>query len=294
MIWLLYYVLACWCIAAAIVICLWKWGPFAELVAATPSVRLLAIVPVYVLSSPLWMPYLFNCCLQCGWEIVASILQIWRAHRFRKSYHEYVFRPAEYFELAQEVRDWWDAIAPQYFQLGFSLVGDYRLREEPYLMHDRCCWHDSGTVFASASAITLTELSEMNFDMLSWLEDGSNVCTVTVEGNSRGAEPNIVDDKLHITYASGASAEELFARHRQEVANAARTRGLAVLAFDADHHQQLIIHNQRTFYTWALASSRVPIPQAGLPAARERLTPDEFLAATEVGSKMELAVATRE
>ena len=279
MIWLVYYTLASWCVAAAMAI--WLREEIGAYSQTEPDVNLKLAVPVFILSGPLWMPYMFVCGFECVREIVQALHQVWQAYRFRKTYREYTFRPANFFQLPQEVREWWDASTPKFFRLGFSLLGDFQLRDVPYQMHDRFYWHESGTAYCSACALSIASIHELTLDMTSWLEDGTNVITASVEEHTGWKKPNPLDDTLHITCLPGATAEELFARHRQEVATVAREYRTRLLAFDQDQHQALVIYNQRVFCTWRHRAGDVTAPPAPvLPEPRAKLSADDFLAAT--------------
>jgi len=279
MIWLLYYLVACWCIATLMAICFWK--EFEAISESEPQVDSRKAIPVFVFTGPIWMPYILVGGVSCVREIAQSFLQIWQAHRFRQTFREYTFRPANFFQLPQEVRDWWDASTPKFFPMGFSLLGDFQLRDEPYQMNDRFYWHESGTMYCSACAFTLVEISDLTYDMTSWLEDGTNVITATAEGQSSWKMPNPLDDKLHMTLIPGATAEEVFARHCQEVTAIAEKYRLRVLAFAPEQHQALVIHNQRVFCGWLHRAGSVTAPPAPvLPEPCAKLGADQFLTVT--------------
>jgi hypothetical protein len=283
MIWLAYYILASWCVALLLAISSWKEFEAISQTELQANPRL--VIPAFVLTGPLWMPYLFLCGFGCVGELAHGFFQIWQACRFRKTYHEYTLRPANFFQLPQEVRDWWDESLPKFFRLGFSLLGDFQLRDNPYQMHDRFYWHESGTAYCSACALTLAGIHDLTFAMTSWLEDGTYVITATVDVQLKRTKPNPRDDKLHIACLPGATAEELFARHRQEVVATAREFGLRVLNFDQEQFEALVIYDQRVFCGWLHRNGAVTAPPAPvLPPSRGVIGLDKFLAATASGN----------
>ena len=192
--------------------------------------------------------------------------------------------------MLPEVRDWWDECTPELFQVGFSLLGDYQLRDHPYQLHDRMYWHESGTSLGAACAVTTLNMPDVDYvetnltlELKSWLSDGTDISTVSIEKPAAWGETNPEVDRLQINYFPGAAVDELFARHRDDVAERAGAHNADVLVFADEQHQSLVIYNQRLFHTWLHRQGKGPAaPAPELPTPRGVLTVERFLATTDL------------
>ena len=246
MIWLLYYVLASWCVAA--VFAAWFWRRVGADGCDSSRTSLLSSTCLMVFTGPIWMPLLAVAVLRCGRQVFQVWSQFSEADKFRKTYHEYSFRPAEYYRLPQEIRDWWDASTPEFFQNGYSMLGDYQLRDEPYQMCDRFYWHDSGESFCSACReMTIAGVNQMNYSMASWLSNGAIVHTNTVQLSDEWEDPDLLVDKMDIASIPDGTVDELALLHVTRAAEIAERHGFSLLVFDADQHQELVIYDRARF-----------------------------------------------
>jgi hypothetical protein len=236
------------------------------------------------------VPISLVCFTRGIWAGIRVFNQLTENERFTQEYREYEFTRANFFEMLPDVRDWWDECTRELNQLGFSLLGDYQLRDRPYQIHDRMYWHESGTTLGVACAVTTLDMpdidcreTKLTLEFTSSLSDGTNICTVSIDRPDRWGEIDPDADRLQINCIPGTNVDELFAHHRDSVADCARARNADVLVFADEQHQAIVIYNQRLFHTWLHRQKMGPAaPPVELPVPLQQLTVDQFLATTDL------------
>src|SRR3954469_10318790 len=128
------YCLVSWLTAAVLVGLFHHTG---AVVAAEKGVALVSLQWRTVLVAPLAMPVIL-------WVFALEI--VFRLRRFRhlttlrwalKTVREYEFAKVNSLYLAEPIRRAFEQFTPDLFQLGFNLLGDYRMKSKPVEVHDR-------------------------------------------------------------------------------------------------------------------------------------------------------------
>src|SRR5947207_1254816 len=127
-----------------------------------------------ILITPIAMPLILWAAVQALWT---------RAIRRRQLRHclttvrEYEFAKVNSLYLAEPIRGLFERHTPALFQLGFNLIGDYRMKSQPVEVHDRILLSADGETLSSISAV----LGRGGISMTSILSDGTCVHTSSVK-----------------------------------------------------------------------------------------------------------------
>jgi len=236
------YCLASWLIAAVLVGLYRQMG---AAVAAEKGVSLLSLQWRIVLGAPLAMPFILWFLLR---EIVFRIQQQRRLRVLRRTMNtvrEYEFAKVNSLHLAEPIRQRFERHTPCFFQLGFNLIGDYRMKPQPVEVHDR--------IFLSADGETLATICVLlkggGESMISILSDGACVHTSSSKHPhpERTVEPT---DQLCLTSLPGISIEEQFREHHRILHEQCAARGTSVLELHADQFREVLIYDQRIYNRW--------------------------------------------
>jgi hypothetical protein len=162
-----------------------------------------------------------------------------------RQFREYEFVPVDSQAVAAHVRRWFEKHTPALAQLGYELLGDYRLKPAPLDVCTRLFLSPDGDTLASVCTV----LKSGGVELLSVLADGTCVDTASVDNPhpERTLEPA---DRLCVTYLPGASVQDLHRRHATTVRELSARHGTSVLRFWSDQFREVAVYFQRLFCRW--------------------------------------------
>jgi hypothetical protein len=195
-----------------------------------------------VLCAPILMPYVVWRTLPCwgrAWQ------QFWQLQCARRTYCEYEFIPLNRLQFSEQVLWQFEQHTPAFFELGFELLGDYRLKPEPVQVCDRFFRNESGEILGAICAL----LGSGGVSLISVLEDGTCVHTSSVANPhpERTLEP---DDRLCVSYRPGETLWQLHRHHLDTLAEVCRQQDSRPVRFRRDQFREMAIYDQRIFCRW--------------------------------------------
>jgi hypothetical protein len=183
------------------------------------------------------------------WIVATGLIGHWRRLAVLrwalKTVREYEFVKVNSLYLAEPIRRLFERQTPAFFQLGFSLLGDFRMKPEPVEVHDR--------IFQSADGETLGTICAVvhsgGTSFISVLSDGTSVHTTSVRNPrpERVLEPS---DQLAIRYSPDTSIEDMYRHHRGAIEERSIATGSHVLRFAPERFREVMIYDQRIFNRW--------------------------------------------
>jgi hypothetical protein len=226
------------------------WAPqFAER-AASRGISAFRLEFGAVLIAPLVLPFI-------TWHLLlAYIGRFRRLRQLRwalKTVREYEFAKVNSLFLAEPIRRQFERHTPALFQLGFELLGDYRMKPQPVEVHDRIFLSADGRTLATICAVA----NSGGVSFISVLTDGTCVHTSSVKNPRphRTLEPR---DQLCITYLPDTSIEDRHRHHLDATAKRAAATGSSVLRLKSDQFRELLIYDQRIFNRWRYRHGDLP------------------------------------
>jgi hypothetical protein len=243
MVWLLLIVLVycvvCW-VAAAFLFRLRHVGGGEDVRQSLAHIRLGLIV-----LAPLIMPFV-------AYPVVRYRAQAYQAQRYvrmlnrvKRSVREYEFLPVDGSSLDEPMRGHFEALTPPLVELGFEPVGDFRMKPEPVVVHNRILFSADGRTLATVCC--LFEAGVVSF--MSVLDDGTCVHT----SGSRNPHPERTfepADRLALSYCPGRHPVNLHREHQEAVRAAEARTGARVLELRPDQFREVMVYDQRLFNRW--------------------------------------------
>jgi hypothetical protein len=240
MIWLtiaLVYCFVCWLLGCAVsfLVCP-PQDEDVEKFNANLAVFLTIVIMPLLVPVILWR-YLF-------W-FIKTARQIRVLQRVSRTMREFEFLRVNFLYLEEPVRRHFETHTPPLLQLGFDLIGDFRMKPEPVVVHDRLFLSADGEVFADLCAL----LDSGAVSLLSILEDGTCVHTCSVEDPhpERTFEPA---DRLCMTYMPDASVPDLHRHHANILREQMAWKGSPAIRFCREQFREILIYDQNLFNRW--------------------------------------------
>lgn len=193
--------------------------------------------------APIFLPYLL--CVRLPGCFFHAMREVRTLKNVGRTYRPYEFLPID----SQSAEDWihqqFEMNTPPFMQLGFTYLGDYRLKPEPLEVYDRVLLSSDGEVLAGVCALQ----GHGAISLISVLEDGTCIHTSSVENPQpqRTLEPA---DRLMISYVPDASIEDLYLYHRNVLHAGAASHEAGVLRFREDQFRELLTYDQQIFCRW--------------------------------------------
>jgi hypothetical protein len=237
------YCLACWLIGLLLIRVVRKNADDDDAEDGLAGRVLLALLAVVLLLlSPIIMPYLVW--LLVRWTIQSSP-RLRQLRRVARTYRNYEFIPVDIASLEESVRERIEAQTPALVDLGFRRLGDFRMKPEPVVVHDRFFLSADGETVADICAV----LSGGGVSLISVLEDGTVVHTTSVQNPhpERTLEPA---DRLWISYVPDASVSYLHFHHVNAVRDLCAGTGSKAMRFRDDQLRAVLVYDQRIFCRW--------------------------------------------
>jgi hypothetical protein len=234
------YCVLCWFVAFIIVHFVYRPG-FVDLAKKT-GVPAFLLELVVILMAPFLMPFLVSSSIPCILKIRREIKTL---NRIQRTYRPYEFIKVNNLYLDASIREQFEWHTPPLVQLGFNLIGDYRLKPEPVVVHDRVFFSADGETLAAVCAL----LHSGAVSLISILEDGTVVHTCGVEDPrpDRTFEPA---DQYVISYMPDTPVEEMHRHHIHVLRECAASHEAGVLRFREEQFRDVLTYDQRLFCRW--------------------------------------------
>jgi hypothetical protein len=205
-----------------------------------------------VLMAPLLMPLVVFRCLGGLGPLVYARSQVAELRRERRTLcevnrtvREYEFLPVDGSSLGEPMRGHLEALTPPLLELGFQPIGDFRMKPEPVVVHDRILLSADGRTLATICCV----LEAGAVSLMSVLDDGTCVHT-SGSGNPHPERTFEPEDRLALTYRPGTHPSNLYREHQETVGAAAETAGARVLQIRPDQFRAVMVYDQRLFNRW--------------------------------------------
>ncbi len=236
---LLTYSALCWILGVAMTV---GFAPqFAER-AADRGVPPLTFQLGAVLIAPLAMPFILWSTVQMLWSRNLRLRQL---RKCLNTVREYEFTKVNSLQLAEPIRRRFERFTPGFFQLGFDLLGDYRMKPEPVEVHDRIFLSSDGETLGTICAV----LKGGGESMITILDDGT--CVHTTSSKNPKPERTVQPcDQLFLTYLPNVSIEQQFQQHQAAVRQQCATHGTRVIQMHAEQFREVLVYDQRIFNRW--------------------------------------------
>ena len=206
-----------------------------------------------VLMAPLLVPLLAFRLRGCLGVLFQSRRQLAELRRYsrtlrqvNRTVREYEFLPVDGSSLEEPVRGHLETLTPPLLELGFRPLGEFRMKPEPVVVHNRILLSGDGRTLASICCL----LGRGAVSLISVLDDGTDVHTTTSSNPhpDRTFEPG---DRLSITYLPDAHPINLHREHQEAVRAAGAARaGARVMEFRPDQFREVMVYDQRLFNRW--------------------------------------------
>jgi len=198
-----------------------------------------------VLLAPLFMP--FVALLMIRWQGQSWFGRRWlnSLHRVNRTVREYEFIPVDCSSLGEPMHRFLEALTPPLVEMGFQLIGDFRMKPEPVVVHDRILLSADGRTLATVCY--LLEAGAISF--MSVLDDGTCVHTSGARNPhpERTFEPS---DRLMLTYSPDTHPLNLYREHQETVRTLAARTGAQAMQFQRPQFRAVMVYDQRIFYRW--------------------------------------------
>jgi hypothetical protein len=237
------YCLVCWLIGILLIRVVQKNNNDNEVEQGLAGQILLAVLAVaLILLAPIVMPYLLWFLVRCTLKSSARLRQL---RRVQRTYRNYEFVPVDVCSLEESVRGRFETHTPALLQLGFKHLGDFRMKPEPVVVHDRFFLSADGEAVADICAV----LSGGGESFISVLDNGTVVHTTTANNPhpERTLEPA---DQLWISYLPEASLSYLHFHHLNAVRDLCTGTRSKATRFRDDQFRAVLIYDQRIFCRW--------------------------------------------
>jgi hypothetical protein len=198
-----------------------------------------------ILLAPLFMPFVVFRMLPCLGQVLRSRRRVDTLRRINRTVREYEFAPVDACCLGETVHGHFESLTPPLVELGFRPLGDFRMKPEPVVVHNRLLLSADGRTLASVCCL----LERGAVSLISVLEDGTSVHTAGTANPDpeRTFEP---EDRLWLTYVPCAGPGELYREHEEVVRTASERRGVRALEFRPDQFREVMVYDQRLFNRW--------------------------------------------
>jgi hypothetical protein len=224
-----------------------------------------------ILLAPLFMPFVAYRLVRCQAECFQARRRLGTLRRVNRVVREYEFIPVDGSSLGEPMRGHFEALTPPLVELGFQQIGDFQMKLEPVVVHDRVLLSADGRTLATVCCV----LDAGVISFMSVLDDGTCVHTSGTRNPhpERSFEPA---DRLSLTYLPGAHPSYLHREHEEALRTAAARTGAGVMQFRGDQFRAVMVYDQRLFNRWRYRhdgldreppapdfSTLVAVPEAG-------------------------------
>jgi uncharacterized protein (TIGR02996 family) len=170
---------------------------------------------------------------------IRSLVQVNRIVR------EYQFIPVDGSSLPEPRRGHFERLTPPLLELGFQPIGDFLMKPEPVVVHDRILLSGDGRTLATICCVL--EAGVPSF--MSVLDNGTCVHTNASHNPhpERTFEPA---DQLVLTYLEDVDPTTVHGEHQQVLQRTAARTGAQVMQFRRDQFRAIMVYDQCLFNRW--------------------------------------------
>lgn len=188
-------------------------------------------------------------------------LRMRKIQRFESKHRDPEYLPVNVLYLDDQVQQWFKLQTPEFFNLGFRMIGDFQYRTEPFSIISRHFLSDDGQIVGSL--ITM-DGSRCAIEMSSIDTHETYVGTCTV-GEEMG-EP-VSADRIAVNHVDLQPLAGVVDEHR----NYLQASGSEALSFDTDQVESVLRYGSRCMSEWkfqqGLLTEAPPTPELPLTLA---------------------------
>jgi len=215
---------------------------------------------IMILMSPVLLPIV---ALMWLYSVGRMFLEMRRLKRFASKHHDPEHTPINVLHLNRETQQWFKLQTPEFFALGFHMIGDFQYRTQPFSIVSRHFMSDDGTIVGSL--ITMNG-SRCAIEMSSIDSDEVYVGTCTVGDETMG-EP-VSAERISINHVALQPLDRVIEEHRTYMAD----RGLNAMCFDQSQAQTILQYGSRCMSEWKFRQGLL-VEQPPVPTLPEPLQP---------------------
>ena len=214
-----------------------------------------------ILLSPILLPVVALLWLHSAGKMY---LEMQRLKRFASKHRDPEHTPVNVLHLNRQTQQTFKLQTPEFFALGFRMIGDFQYRTRPFSIVSRHFLSDDGQIVGSL--ITMNG-SRCAIEMSSIGCDEVYIGTCTV-GDETIGEP-VSADRIAINHVPLQSLDGVVEEHRSYMAD----RGSIAMCFDHTQAQAILQYGSRCMSQWkyrqGLLIEQPPAPV--LPVSLERM-----------------------
>jgi hypothetical protein len=198
-----------------------------------------------ILLAPLFMPFVAWLYLRRQAQTFQALRWIRTLRRINRTVRELEFMPVDGSSLEEPVRGHLGTLTPPLVELGFQLIGDFRMKPEPVVRYDRILLSGDGQTLAIVCCL----LKKGVVGFTSVLDDGTLVHTSGSHNPhpERTFEPT---DRLSLTYCPRTHPLNLHRQHQEAIRMVAARTGARVMQLHRDQFRAVMVYDQRIFNRW--------------------------------------------
>jgi uncharacterized protein (TIGR02996 family) len=158
---------------------------------------------------------------------------------------DYQFIPVDGSSLGELRRCHFERLTPPLLELGFQPIGDFLMKPEPVVVHDRILLSADGQTLATVCCV----LDAGVVSFMSVLDDGTGVHTSGSPNPhpERTFEPA---DQLLLTYWPDSDPTDIHRQHQETLRTSGARRGGRVMQFHRDQFRAIMVYDQCLFNRW--------------------------------------------
>jgi hypothetical protein len=204
---------------------------------------------------------------------VYFVIQVRQMRRTSRTYRPYEFVEVDSLLHAGPIRRQFERHTPLLLEMGFDLIGDYRLKPKPVEVHDRLFLSPDRETLAAICAV----LGSGAVSLISVLDDGMCVHT-TCTFNPHPERTLDPADRLWISYVpEAASVQDLHQHHLDTLRKLSAETDSRALRFRREQFREVLNYDQLVFCRWRFRHGGLdhepPEPDYGSLQIRRQCTP---------------------
>lgn len=198
-----------------------------------------------ILLAPLFMPFVALLFLYQHVRTWHALRWIGTLRRINRTVREYEFMPVDGPSLGEPIRGHLETLTPPLVELGFQLIGDFRMKPEPVVVYDRILLSEDGRTLATVCCL----LNAGVVSFMSVLDDGTMVHT---SGSHNPHPERTLDptDWLALTYCPGTHPVNMYREHQEAIRRGTAHTGAGVIQLRRDQYRAVMVYDQRIFNRW--------------------------------------------
>ena len=163
--------------------------------------------------------------------------------KFARVHRPHLFEPKHIANMPPKVQEFIESQSPEMECLGFVNLGDYLLKPEPFVLQGRCFMTKRGESFGTILLID----DRLAISITSILENGRFIESCSIEFGAELTKRFSSTNRFAANSIPDGTIGEVYARHRQVVAEHERNDDCGTLVFEHDQIQQ-VMHYENTVF----------------------------------------------